>query len=83
MGKIAKKYSNIIYLTDDNPRNENPSKIRKEVKRGINKKNIYEFSDRKKAIYQAIKNLDTGDILLVAGKGHEKFQDYGKKTIFF
>ena len=83
MGRIAEKYSNKIYLTDDNPRNENPSKIRKDIKKGIKKAKVYEIPNRKKAIHQAINNLNTGDLLLVAGKGHEKTQDYGKKKLFF
>ena len=83
MGKIAEKYSDRIYLTDDNPRNENPSKIRKNIKTGIKKVKICEIPNRKLAINQAIKNLKTGDLLLVAGKGHEKIQDYGKKKLFF
>ena len=83
MGKIAQKYSDKIYLTDDNPRNENPSDIRKDIKKGINKTKIYEIPSRKKAIQEAISNLNTGDLLLVAGKGHEKIQDYGKRKLFF
>ena len=83
MGRIADKYSDKIYLTDDNPRYEEPLKIRKEIKNGINKNKIHEISNRKIAIQEAIKNLETGDILLVAGKGHEKIQDYGKKKLFF
>ena len=83
MGKIAEKYSDNIYLTDDNPRNENPSKIRKDIKKGIKSMEIKEFSNRKKAIHEAIMSLNTGDLLLVAGKGHEKFQDYGNKKNFF
>ncbi len=83
MGKIAKKYSDKIYLTDDNPRNENPSKIRKDIKKGIKNKKIYEIPDRKKAINKAIINLKVGELLLVAGKGHEKIQDYGDKKFFF
>ena len=83
MGKIAEKYSDIIYLTDDNPRNENPSKIRKDIKRGIKKIKIKELPNRKEAIKDAIMNLNTGDLLLVAGKGHEKTQDYGKRKLFF
>jgi len=83
MGKIAAKYSDNIFLTDDNPRNENPSKIRKDIKKGIKKIKINEEPDRKKAINEAIKCLSTGDLLLVAGKGHEKIQDYGKKKIYF
>ncbi len=83
MGRIASNYSDEIYLTDDNPRFENPKKIRKEIKKGIKEKKIYEISDRAKAITQAIKNLNTGDILLIAGKGHEKTQDFGNRSIFF
>ncbi len=62
MGKIANKYSDRIFLTDDNPRNENPSKIRKDIKKGINKKKIKEIANRKKAIHEAIKDLNTGDL---------------------
>ena len=83
MGRIAEMYSDKIYLTDDNPRNENPSKIRKDIKDGIKKTKVHELPDRKTAIHEAIMKLDTGDILLVAGKGHEKTQDYGKKKIIF
>ena len=83
MGKIACDYSNEIYLTDDNPRFEDPRKIRDDIKKGIQDTSIKEIPDRKKAISEAIKNLNTGDILLVAGKGHEKTQDFGKKKIYF
>ena len=83
MGRIAEKYSNKVYLTDDNPRNEDPKKIRIEIKKGFRKIKVSEISNRKKAIFQAVSDLNSGDLLLVAGKGHEKFQDYGKKKLFF
>ena len=83
MGKIADEYCDKIYLTDDNPRSESPTKIRNEIKKGIKKTKVNELADRKKAIHEAITNLNTGDVLLVAGKGHEKIQDYGKKKKFF
>ena len=83
MGKIADFFSDKIYLTDDNPRLEQPSKIRKEIKKGIKKQKILEFSNRAKAITEAIKHLKTGEILLVAGKGHEKVQEIGMKKIYF
>ena len=83
MGKIADKYADKIYLTDDNPRKESPLKIRKEIKKGIKKKDIEELPNRKLAIHKSIQNLKTGEILLVAGKGHEKTQDYGTKKLFF
>ncbi len=83
MGKIASDYSEKIYLTDDNPRYEDPKKIRKDIKRGIKNRNIFEIPDRSKAIFVAIKNLNSNEILLVAGKGHEKTQDFGNRKIYF
>ncbi len=83
MGKIADLFSDKIYLTDDNPRLEQPSKIRKDIKKGIKKQKVLEFSNRAMAIAEAIKHLNTGEILLVAGKGHEKVQEIGLKKVFF
>ncbi len=83
MGKIADTLADEIYLTDDNPRFEEPVKIRDDIKFGIKKTKVIEISNRAKAIAVAIKNLKTGEILLVAGKGHEKIQDFGKRKIFF
>ena len=83
MGKIASIYSDKIYLTDDNPRYENPNKIRKDIKKGLKNKKIFEIPNRLEAISEAIKNLSTGEILLVAGKGHEKTQVIGEKKIYF
>ncbi len=83
MGKIASDYADSIILTNDNPRSENPQKIRRDIKKGIKKKSITETSNRAIAISQAIHNLNSGDILLVAGKGHEQTQDIGNKKIFF
>ena len=84
MGKIANNYSDKIYLTNDNPRFENPNKIRHDIKKGIkDKRKIIEISNRAIAISEAIKNLNTGEVLLVAGKGHETTQDIGKRKINF
>ena len=83
MGKIANEYCDKIYLTDDNPRNENPKKIRQSIKKKINKSKLYNISNREKAIGQAIQNLLSGEVLVVAGKGHEKIQDYGSYKKFF
>ena len=83
MGKIANQYCNRVYLTDDNPRYENPKNIRNSIKKNINKSKIYEISNRGKAINIAISELKTGDILIVAGKGHEKIQEYKKKKKLF
>ncbi len=83
MGKIADNFSDKIYLTDDNPRFERPNKIRKDIKKGIKKQKVIEISNRAKAIKDAIKNILVGEILLIAGKGHEKTQDIGKRKIYF
>ena len=83
MGKIANQYCDKIYLTDDNPRFENPKTIRNSIRKNINKSKIYEISNRANAIKKAIFDLKTGDILIVAGKGHEKIQEYKKiKKLF-
>ncbi|WP_415271520.1 bifunctional UDP-N-acetylmuramoyl-L-alanyl-D-glutamate--2,6-diaminopimelate ligase MurE/UDP-N-acetylmuramoyl-tripeptide--D-alanyl-D-alanine ligase MurF [Candidatus Pelagibacter sp. Uisw_121] len=78
MGKIANQYCDRVYLTDDNPRDENPKKIRLAIKKTIDKSKVFEISSRSKAIHKAIFDLKTGDILVIAGKGHEQTQDYGK-----
>ncbi|MDB4193277.1 UDP-N-acetylmuramoyl-L-alanyl-D-glutamate--2,6-diaminopimelate ligase [Candidatus Pelagibacter sp.] len=83
MGKIANKYCVRIYLTDDNPRYENPKTIRTSIRKNINKAKIHEISNRANAIKKAILDLKTGDILIVAGKGHEKIQEYKKNKKLF
>ena len=82
MGKIANDLCNKIYLTDDNPRKENPKKIRSQIKKNIDKRKLFETSSRAIAIKTAIKNLNSGDILIVAGKGHENYQEYFFKKSF-
>ena len=83
MGKIANQYCDKVFLTDDNPRYENPKKIRNQIKKKIARFKLVEIESRKRAIKIAIENLNSGDILLVAGKGHEIYQEYkGKKKIF-
>ena len=82
MGKIAKRYCHKIYITDDNPRNENPKKIRNDIIKGC-KKNAFNIASRKKAIETAIEELNANEVLLIAGKGHENTQNYGKKIINF
>ena len=83
MGKIADIFANKIYLTDDNPRTEGSNKIRNDIKKGIKKQTILEFPNRTRAITEAINNLNIGEILLVAGKGHETIQEIGVKKIIF
>jgi murE/murF fusion protein len=83
MGKIANRYCDRVFLTDDNPRYENPKEIRVSIKKKINNSKIYEISNRATAIKKAIVSLKTGDILIVAGKGHEKTQEYKNKKKLF
>jgi len=82
MGKIANNYCNKIYLTDDNPRNENPKKIRNEIKTQINRKKLIEIPSRELAIKTAIKNIKSDEIVVVSGKGHEIYQEYKNKKYF-
>ena len=69
------------YVTDDNPRREKPEKIRKAILRYIKKEKVFEIPNRSFAIRTAIKQSSSNEIILVAGKGHEEFQDYGRKKI--
>ena len=82
MGRIANNLCNKIYLTDDNPRNENPKKIRNEIKSQIDKKKLIEIASREIAIKTAIKNIKSNNIVVVAGKGHETYQEYKKRKYF-
>ncbi len=82
MGKIANDLCDKIYLTNDNPRTESPKKIRNEIKTKILKSKLVEISSRKNAIEKAIKDLRSDEILIVAGKGHENYQEYYTKKFF-
>jgi MurE/MurF fusion protein len=82
MAKVANNYCRKIYVTDDNPRNEDPRKIRNDIIKGINSKKCFNIGNRVKAIKKAIINSDLNEIILIAGKGHEDKQIY-KKKIFF
>ena len=81
MAKIADSYCKKIYVTDDNPRNEKPSKIRNIILKFIKKNKSFNIGNRSLAIKKAIKNAEPGEIILVAGKGHEKKQIYKNKII--
>src|SRR5210317_2146688 len=84
MGLIASKFADFIYLTDDNPRRENPKTIRNQIVKGIKqKKKLIEIASRKIAISRCINDLHSGEIAIVAGKGHEKTQEYKDKKFYF
>ena len=81
MAKIAKLNCKKIYVTDDNPRNENPKKIRNEITRNLNNANYFDIGNRALAIRTAIKNAEPNEVILVAGKGHESEQIYKNQII--
>ena len=82
--KQALKYSDLVILADDNPRFENPDKIRSDMLNGISDvKRIKNIGNRKKAIEFSVSLLKKDDILLISGKGHENFQIIrGEKKYF-
>ena len=83
MAEIAERYSDFVIVTSDNPRNEEPEEIIQEIKKGFCQKNYQIEVDRKKAIALALSFLQKGDVLLIAGKGHETTQIFANRTLFF
>ncbi|MCA0933599.1 UDP-N-acetylmuramoyl-L-alanyl-D-glutamate--2,6-diaminopimelate ligase [Lutimonas saemankumensis] len=86
MGNIASSLSNQVVFTSDNPRSEDPEQILKEVEAGVrpeNYKKTITIVDRKQAIKTACKLANEGDIILVAGKGHETYQIIGNEKTGF
>lgn len=77
MGKIATELSDNVIVTSDNPRNENPSAIIEEIKAGITTDNYHVVEDREKAIEEAIRKSQKNSVILIAGKGHEDYQEVG------
>jgi UDP-N-acetylmuramoyl-L-alanyl-D-glutamate--2,6-diaminopimelate ligase len=72
MGKIANELADKVIVTDDNPRHENPAEIRAQILDAVPK--AIEIGDRSQAIHRAVEELQEGDVLVVAGKGHERGQ---------
>ena len=75
MGKIATSLSDYVVITSDNPRDEDPVEIIKEIEAGASRRNYVIEPDRREAIRKAVKLAEAGDILLIAGKGHEDYQE--------
>ncbi|MEK6747005.1 MAG: UDP-N-acetylmuramoyl-L-alanyl-D-glutamate--2,6-diaminopimelate ligase [Pseudomonadota bacterium] len=84
MGKAASELADFVIVTDDNPRSENPAAIRAAVLAGCaDKESCVEVSDRRMAIKSAMEKLGAGDVLVIAGKGHEKVQIIGSEHLPF
>ena len=78
MGRIAATWSNKLILTSDNPRNEDPLEILDEMRKGVPGEHYMKhlvITDRREAIRTAFILAQPGDIILIAGKGHEKYQE--------
>ena len=78
MAKIACEMSDKVILTSDNPRSEDPVEIIHQMEKGISiseKRKAISITDRKEAIKTAVSFAQPGDVILVAGKGHEKYQE--------
>jgi UDP-N-acetylmuramoyl-L-alanyl-D-glutamate--2,6-diaminopimelate ligase len=88
MGAVASRLSDVVVITSDNPRTEDPSRIIDEIKRGVpaserDQKRAFTIVDRREAIQFAIGTAAPGDLVLLAGKGHEKSQTIGTRELPF
>ncbi|MEM8948541.1 MAG: UDP-N-acetylmuramoyl-L-alanyl-D-glutamate--2,6-diaminopimelate ligase [Pseudomonadota bacterium] len=81
MGKIAVERADSVFITDDNPRSEDPATIRRAALDAA--PGAIEVGDRREAIHQAVRKLEVGDVLVIAGKGHESGQIVGYEVLPF
>ncbi len=75
MGKVAEEFSDKIFVTSDNPRTENPEEIIRDVVSGLKNKDVYVNPDREEAIKSAVSEADENCVVIIAGKGHENYQE--------
>lgn len=83
MGEIGSNMADIAIVTSDNPRSEEPIKIIEDVLKGIHKENYVVIENRKEAIKKAMEIAKKGDVIVIAGKGHEDYQILKDKVIHF
>lgn len=85
MGEIAARLADLTIVTTDDPHSERPEEIIKEIRLGVagHESRVASQLDRKQAIEAALKQAKKGDIVLIAGRGHEKFQDFGDRQVPF
>ena len=81
MGEIASRLADVVIVTDDNPRSEEPAAIRAAIMAAA--PGAREIGDRRQAIGDAVSMLQAGDTLIIAGKGHEEGQTIGDETLHF
>lgn len=82
MGRAASEHADMIWVTSDNPRTEDPEEIIEEIVPAIEKP-FRRITNRREAIFDAVNELRDGDLLLIAGKGHEDYQILGREKIHF
>jgi UDP-N-acetylmuramoyl-L-alanyl-D-glutamate--2,6-diaminopimelate ligase len=83
MAAISESFSDLTIVTNDNPRNEDPTEIARQIIGGFQKNSYLVELDRKKAILQALELAKPDDIILIAGKGHETYQIFAHQTLVF
>jgi UDP-N-acetylmuramoyl-L-alanyl-D-glutamate--2,6-diaminopimelate ligase len=85
MGEVAGKNSDLAIVTSDNPRTENPLEIISQIEVGLKTVNCpyLVFPDRREAIFTAIQKAKAGDVVIIAGKGHETYQIIGNDKFHF
>jgi len=84
MGRIAETYSDCVFVTNDNPRSEDPASIAADIVKGMkNPRACLTIADRAHAIDMAIQQARSGDLILIAGKGHENYQIFAQQTLPF
>jgi UDP-N-acetylmuramoyl-L-alanyl-D-glutamate--2,6-diaminopimelate ligase len=83
MGAVAARYADFTYVTSDNPRTEDPQSIVDEILNGVNGAPHTVLLDRRRAIGAAIADARAGDLVLIAGKGHERYQIVGRDVLDF
>jgi UDP-N-acetylmuramyl tripeptide synthase len=91
MGMVAARLSDVVVITSDNPRSEDPARIIEEIERGIpagsqsstRTPSVVSVVDRADAIARAVAMATAGDVVLIAGKGHEKYQQIGDRVLPF
>ena len=87
MGEVAGRYSDLVIVTSDNPRCEDPEAIIDEIIPGLEKgaiaKPYLRITDRREAIFRAVQEALPDDIIIIAGKGHEGYQLIGKQVLPF
>ena len=84
MGAIASRFADVVVLTNDNPRSEDQNQIVEDLRAGmLGRAEVVVELDRRSAIHEALRSAKSGDVVVVAGKGHETTQEFADRTVAF